>query len=316
MGCSGEATHPAVNRKIGGSNPPSPVTICSKMRKAAFIFLLLIPLGFFLTTPAQEGKQIAITFDDLPASNVSLFGDQVKINKRILSVLEKYEVEATGFVITSRLNGKRIILDLWLKAGHTLGNHTHTHMDFDKVDTTAFKMDVQKGVSEIEKLLNTDSISLRYFRFPYLHEGDTQDRKEVIRKFLKENGYTVAPVTINPKDSHYNTLYLKAWGTNDKAKTDSIKSEFLGQVKKKTQEAERLSKELFEREVKHVLLLHLNRMTAEVLDQVLAYYVNSGYSFVSLNQALEDSVYSVEETYIGSEELTRLERLKRSLKKH
>jgi peptidoglycan/xylan/chitin deacetylase (PgdA/CDA1 family) len=286
------------------------------MRKAASIFLFLIPLGFFLIAQAQEGKQIAITFDDLPASNISVFEDQVKINKKILSVLDKYEIAATGFVITSRLFGKRRILDLWVKAGHTLGNHTHTHEDFDKVDTTAFKMDVQKGASEIEKLLSTDSISLKYFRFPYLHEGDTQERKEVIRKFLMENGYTVAPVTINPQDSHYNTLYLNAWVTNDKQKEDSIKTVFLEQLKWKTEEAEQLSKELFAREVKHVLLLHLNRLTAEVLDQVLAYYDNSGYSFVSLDEALEDSVYSDEETYVGSDELNWLERLKRSLKKH
>jgi peptidoglycan/xylan/chitin deacetylase (PgdA/CDA1 family) len=286
------------------------------MRKASLIFLILIPLWFLLTTQAKEGRQIAITFDDLPASNISVFEDQVKINKKILRVLDKYKTQATGFVITSRLNGKRTILDLWVQAGHALGNHTHTHMDFDEVDTTAFKMNIQKGASEIEKLLSTAGISLRYFRFPYLHEGNTQDRKEVIRKFLKENGYNIAPVTINPKDSHYNTLYLNAWGTNDKAKTDSIKAVFTGQVKKKTQEAEQLSKELFRREVKHVLLLHLNRLTAEVLDQVLAYYVNSGYSFVSLDEALEDSVYSIEEKYLGSEELTWLERLKGSMIKH
>jgi peptidoglycan/xylan/chitin deacetylase (PgdA/CDA1 family) len=286
------------------------------MKKIAFIFLLLFPLGFFSTSPAQERKQIAITFDDLPASNVSLFEDQVKINKRIIIVLDKYEIEATGFVITSRLNGKRTILDLWLKAGHKLGNHTHTHMDFDEVDTSSFRTDIQKGASALKKLLSADSIDFKYFRFPYLHEGNTKNRKKVIKEFLNEKGYTIAPVTINPKDSHYNTLYLKAWGTNDKEKTDSIKAEFLGQVKKKTQEAEQLSEELFAREVNQVLLLHLNRLTGEVLDQVLAYYVDSGYSFVSLDQALEDSMYSVAESYIGSEELTWLERLKRSWKKH
>jgi peptidoglycan/xylan/chitin deacetylase (PgdA/CDA1 family) len=280
------------------------------MKRFALIILSLILFATFLIARGDERKQVAITLDDLPASNIATFTEQLRINKKILDILDQYQVKATGFVIAQRLFGKMDILNLWLKEGHDLGNHTYTHMDFDKVDPPAFKMEIVKGVSKIRKLLRQYKKDLRYFRFPYLHEGNTIEKKKSIQNFLEENGYTIAPVTINPRDQEYNGPFVKAWGFNDKKLQDSVKVSYLQQVKKKTRESEDLSRQLFGREIKHVLVLHLNRINAEVLDQILKYYSRSGYSFIPLEDALKDSVYSLKEEYVGSEELTWLERIK------
>jgi len=285
------------------------------MKRFALSILLLILFTIALITLGVETKQVAITIDDLPASNIATFKEQLRINHKILKILNQYQAKATGFVIAQRLFGKTKILNLWLKGGHTLGNHTYTHMDFDKVDPSAFQMDVKKGASKIREFLKQHKKDLRYFRFPYLHEGNSPKKKEAIRKFLKERGYIVAPVTINPRDQEYNGPFVKAWGSNDKKQQDSIKASYLEQVKKKTKEAEILSKELFGRDIKHVLVLHLNRINFEALDQILEYYSRSGYSFISLEEALKDSVYSLKEEYVGSEELTWIERLKWSSQK-
>ncbi len=119
-------------------------------------------------------------------------------------------------------------------------------------------------------------------------------------------------MTINLRDPDYNELFLKAWGSSDKRQQDSVEIAYLEQVKRKTTEAEDLAQELLGRDVRHILLLHLNRINAETLDQILEFYANSGYSFISLREALQDSVYSLEEDYVGSEESTWLERLKSS----
>ena len=282
------------------------------MRRFTLAVLFLFLFAIFLIAEGSETKQMAITLDDLPASNIATFEEQLRINRKILKILNHYQVKATGFVISIRLFGKTDILDLWLKEEHSLGNHTHVHMDFDKVDPDAFKMDVEKGASEIGKFLKQQKSHVRYFRFPYFHEGNTVEKKETIRKFLKERGYLIAPVTINLHDPEYNGLFVKAWGSNDKKQQDSVKTAFLQQVKKSTEEAENLSRQLFGRKIRHVLLLHLNRITAEALDQILEYYVDSGYSFICLAEALKDSVYSLKEEYVGSEELTWLERIKHS----
>ena len=285
------------------------------MRTCSFTVLILVLFAISLMAEGEETKQIAITFDDLPASNIATSGEQLRINRSILNTLAKYKVRATGFVITSRLRGKTEILDLWLKEGHSLGNHTYSHMDFNEVDTTAFQMDVRRGASEMGELLKRHEEELRYFRFPYFHEGDTRQRKESLREFLKGSDYIIAPVTVHPRDSEFNGLFVKAWGSNDKERQDSIRTAFLEQVGESTEQAELLSTELFGRNVRHVLLLHLNRLSSEVLDQILRYYQQRGYSFVSLAVALEDSVCSLQEQYVGSEELTWLERLKWSSQK-
>jgi len=285
------------------------------MRGFALSILLMILFTISLIAKSEEKKQLAVTFDDLPASNIATFEEQLRINRKILEILDHYQIKAIGFVIGSRVFGKTDILDLWLKKGHDLGNHTYSHMDFDKVDPSPFQMDITKGASEIRKLLKQHKKDLKYFRFPYLHQGNSQRKKDVLRKFLKEHSYIVAPVTVHPHDSEYNGRFVKAWGSNDKKQKDSVKTEYLEQIKSKTEEAENLSRQLFSRDIKHVLLLHLNRINGEVLDQILEYYSRSGYSFISLKEALKDSVYSLKDEYVGSEELTWLEKLKLCSKK-
>lgn len=285
------------------------------MRRLTLCILLLTLFAIPLIAKSEEKKQLAVTFDDLPASNIATFEEQLRINRKILEILDHYQIKVVGFVIGSRVFGKTDILDLWLKKGHDLGNHTYSHMDFDKVDPSPFQIDITKGASEIRKLLKQHKKDLKYFRFPYLHQGNSQRKKDVLRKFLKEHSYIVAPVTIHPHDSEYNGRFVKAWGSNDKKQKDSVKTAYLEQIKKKTEEAENLSRQLFNRDIKHVLLLHLNRINGEVLDQILEYYSRSGYSFISLKDALKDSAYSLDDEYVGSEELTWLEKLKLCSKK-
>jgi peptidoglycan/xylan/chitin deacetylase (PgdA/CDA1 family) len=279
------------------------------VRKPAICILVLLLFG---ASPAAERKQIAVIFDDLPASREVMFKDQLRMNQQILEVLDNYHAKATGFVIVDRLNGRPDIVDLWLNQGHELGNHTCYHTDFDDVRPGTFRTDISKGASALREILEKYKATLTYFRFPYFHEGKTPEKKAAIRRFLSENGWVVAPVTINLKDPDYNELFLKAWGSNDGKQQDSIRMAYLEQVKRKTEEAEDLARELVGRDVRHILLLHLNRINAETMDQILAFYSNSGYSFISLSEALQDSVYSLEENYVGSEELTWLERLRSS----
>ncbi len=239
-------------------------------------------------------RQVAITIDDLPAVLMSNHQDQLKTNQRILEVLDKYQVKATGFVIGNKVPGKSDIFELWLKRGQELGNHTYSHMDLDQVDASTYETDIIKGAFEIEKLLSGYDKSLRYFRFPYLHTGRNTEKGNQVREYLKENCYTIAPVTINPYDWEYNSWYVKAWGSNQKNQKEHIKKIYLERIKTSIAEAESVSWEHYGRNIKQIILLHLNRINGEVLDQVLDYFVQSGYSFITLEDALSDPAYSPE----------------------
>ncbi len=261
------------------------------MRISVSAFLLsAILLGSPSLIGAQT-KQVAVTIDDLPAVLTSNYQDQLAINRKILEALERHHISATGFVIGSRARGREEIFELWLKQGHELGNHTYSHMNLDKVDTKVYDLDILKGAFEIEKLLLHHSQSLRYFRFPYLHTGRDTEKGDLVRQFLKENCYTIAPVTINPYDWEYNSWYVKAWGFHKLKEEEQIKCMYLDRIETATAEAESLSWVHYGRNIKQILLLHLNRLNGEELDQVLDYYVRSGYTFITLEEALADSAY-------------------------
>jgi peptidoglycan/xylan/chitin deacetylase (PgdA/CDA1 family) len=260
------------------------------MRFLIFTILLSLLL-FYPASIGAQTKQVVVTIDDLPAVLTSNYQDQLKINRKILAALERYHVPATGFVIGSRVQGRDDIFELWLEGGHELGNHTYSHMDLDKVDAEVYELDIVKGAFEIEKVLLHHSQSLRYFRFPYLHTGRNTEKGDLVRQFLKENCYTIAPVTINPYDWEYNSWYVKAWGSHKLKEEEQIKRMYLDRIETATAEAESLSWVHYGRNIKQILLLHLNRLNGETLDQVLDYYVRSGYTFIALEEALADSAY-------------------------
>jgi len=71
---------------------------------------------------------------------------------------------------------------------------------------------------------------------------------------------------------------------------------------------ERLSMDVFGREIPQVLLLHANLLNAEHVGRVIDMLVGRGYTFVSLPQALSDSAYSRKDAYVGSRGLSWIQR--------
>jgi len=73
-------------------------------------------------------------------------------------------------------------------------------------------------------------MKLRYFRHPYLSVGRTLEIRHRFEKFLKDHGYTVAPVTVDFQDWKFNLLYFNAKKRNDKAEMARIVKAYLGYI--------------------------------------------------------------------------------------
>jgi hypothetical protein len=54
-----------------------------------------------------------------------------------------------------------------------------------------------------------------WFRYPYLREGDTLEKRHALARFLKDQGYRVAQVTMNFDDYAYNDPYTRCLAKND-----------------------------------------------------------------------------------------------------
>jgi chitin deacetylase len=92
----------------------------------------------FYTHGPRDQKVLALTFDDGPGP----------WTERVLDVLKKYNVKATFFMEGDQVEFRGAIAKKVLEAGHEIGNHTYSHMNF-----YAYKKDDREKVlaREIQK---------------------------------------------------------------------------------------------------------------------------------------------------------------------
>jgi len=62
-----------------------------------------------------------------------------------------------------------------------------------------------------------------WFRFPCLHEGDTPEKRLAVTRFLADQGYRVAEVTMSFDDWAYNDPYARCLAKNDLAAIEWMK---------------------------------------------------------------------------------------------
>lgn len=130
--------------------------------------------------------EVAITVDDLPAngdlpSNLT----RMEVAKKILTVFRKHRIKGVyGFINGNKISDSEgiSILKEWVKAGHFLGNHTFHHLDLAKTDSINYIKDIKFN----EPILSHTMIDkdYRYFRYPFLAEGNTQQKRDAIRQYL------------------------------------------------------------------------------------------------------------------------------------
>jgi hypothetical protein len=150
----------------------------------------------------------------------------------------------------------------------------------------------------------------KYFRHPYLDTGPTLDAKTAFDAFLKDRGYTVAPVTVEDADYLFNDVLAYARQQKDRNMAENAREAYFDYFDASFDYEEAASRTLFGREIPQVLLLHDDALNAENLDALLDRLERRGYKFVSLDDALADPAYATENLYVGSGGISWLERWK------
>ena len=156
--------------------------------------------------------EVAITVDDLPANGELPLGkSRMEIAKKMLAIFKKHHIEnvyglKNGKKVKETKNGFAIIRE-WLDAGHSLGNHTYSHIDLVNESSNDYIADIQKNEALLKKLSLND---YHYFRYPFVSEGNTQEKRDHVRKYLFNNGYKIAPVTVDFFEYEWNDPMLDA----------------------------------------------------------------------------------------------------------
>lgn len=291
----------------------------SKITILLLISLLASPAMSYAHAPEQRAPQrrVAVTFDDLPFTGdggKTTVSELREFTSRLLGTFAAHRIPVIGFVNERKLQpeGEReariAVLKMWTDAGYELGNHTFAHASLYRTPLEAFQQQVIDGEPVTRSLLAARKMKLRYFRHPFLNTGPDLKTKEAFEKFLAARGYRVAPVTIDNAEWIFAQAYTQALQRGDKETARRIADEYVPYMEQMFEFYERMSVELFGREVAQTLLVHANALNADHFQRIAAMLKRRGYTFITLDEALQDKAYEHRDTYTGAVGISWLQR--------
>jgi peptidoglycan-N-acetylglucosamine deacetylase len=243
------------------------------------------------TAAAQQRGEIAITVDDLPTHGPMPAGmTRSQIARNMIAALKAANLPPVyGFVNGDKLDrswDKANVLKLWTDAGFLLGSHTYSHMDITPNTVQAFEEDIALNEGTLEGFMG--GRDWHWFRYPYLNEGDTLEKRHAIRNYLNAHGYRVAQVTIDFQDWAWNEPYARCMNKQDAQAVGWLKSSYLNMATEYVSLSQKMALMLFGRDIRHILLLHIGAFDSVMLPSLLDSLRKQGFVFISLQEAEAD----------------------------
>jgi peptidoglycan/xylan/chitin deacetylase (PgdA/CDA1 family) len=234
----------------------------------AFVLTFTLLWIFCGTGLAQK---LAITFDDLPLNGLLPPGvTRVETAKNVLEILKKRQVPPVyGFVNAKKLEGNADgaeALKVWA-AAEPVGNHTLEPLNADAKDTW------------------------HWFRYPFLHEGDTVEKRRAVRAYLQTHGYRIAQVTLDWEDYLWNTAYARCVAKGDQKSIEWLRRSYLNTAAEFLDLGREQAKLIYGREISYVLLMHLGAYSSTILPDALDLLKQKGFKLVTLEEAQTDAAY-------------------------
>lgn len=244
---------------------------------------------------AGSAPEVAFTFDDLPAHGPLPPGmARPAVVNSILATLKKEDMPPVfGFV-----NGFRVarfpyqigILRAWRAAGNPLGNHTWSHPELDKLSAKAYEANIARNEPLLARV--DPKGDWHWFRYPFLEEGDTVEKREAVRGWLAAHRYRVAEVSIDFQDYLWNEPYARCSARHDAQAIQVLHDTYLQTADTYIHVFRQLAQELYGHDVPYVLLMHVGAFEARMLPELLALFRQRGFTFTTLEHAMADPSYA------------------------
>jgi peptidoglycan-N-acetylglucosamine deacetylase len=259
-------------------------------------WLICCATVFGISLPGHA-ENVAVTFDDLPLNGTLAPGmTQAGIVKDVLAVLKKGGLpQVYGFVNAGKLEGNADgaeALKLWIAGGQRVGNHTYSHADLTKETAGNFFIDVRRNEPALELLDKGDT--WRWFRYPYLHEGESLVKRRAVRSHLLADGYRVAQVTLDYEDYLWNGAFARCVAKSDAKSISWLHSSYMTLASQYLDVDRQLADAVFGRKIDHVLLLHLGAYSSAILPDLFDLLRSKGFTFVTLEEAQRDPAYQTD----------------------
>jgi peptidoglycan/xylan/chitin deacetylase (PgdA/CDA1 family) len=255
--------------------------------------IAVLVLALVSSVHAQQ-PQLALTFDDLPAHGPLPPGEpRPAVVNSILATLKSENMPPIyGFV-----NGFRLvdwpyqveILRAWHSAGQPMGNHTWSHPELDKLSAAKYEANIARDEPTLRRV--DPGGDWRWFRFPYLEEGDTVSKREDVRAWLTAHQYRIAEVSMDFQDYAWNDTYGRCSIKHDDKSIARLHDTYLAAAAQAVVAFRALSHTLYNRDIPYVLLLHVGAFDARMLPELIAQFRAEGFRFITLPEAESDEAY-------------------------
>lgn len=238
---------------------------------------------------------IALTFDDLPAAGELPAGmTRVQIATQITGELKAAHLEGTyGFVNGVKLENNpdaRAALHVWVDAGMNIGSHTWSHPGLPKVTAEAYIENIQKNEPTLAEF--GQQHDWKWFRYPFLWEGETLAKRHAVRTWLFSHGYHVAQVTLDFEDYAWNSAYSRCLAKNDTADLQWLHDSYLANATEYILLGREEQIIAFGHEIPNVLLMHETAFTTHMLPELIELLSKQGFQFAPIAQVESDPAFS------------------------
>lgn len=201
-------------------------------------------------------------------------------------------LQAAAFIRGGSVDNEvgRRVLQAWNDAGHLIANHTYSHWNYHERSVEVFEADILR----CKELIKGYPRFARLFRFPMLKEGDTVERRDKLRAFLKERGYHMGYVTIDASDWYIDQRLRAGLKQNPKSDLSGYRRFYLDHIWSRATYYDDLALRVLGRSVKHTLLIHHNLLNKLFLSDLLTMFERRGWKLIDAAEAFTDPVFSAE----------------------
>jgi len=263
---------------------------------------------------AKEPRlKVALTFDDLPINGQIPAGvTKTQITRETVAVLKKHRIPPSyGFINANQLEGNpdgAEALKAWVAAGHPLGNHTYTHIDLTKNSAEDFQRNVLQNEPALQLLTPARAKhDWRWFRYPFLHEGDTLEKRRAVRAFLSSAGYRIAQTSLDWEDYLWNSAFARCADRQDAAAIEWLGESYRTATRAFIRFQRANSRSVFGRDIHHVMLLHLGAFSSRILPDLFRILDEEGFDIVTLEEAHGDAAYDFDPDFAEARGGTHIE---------
>ena len=253
--------------------------------KIKLLIYLVIVLN--IASYSQDKPKLAFTFDDPAADTTASWQEK---DNGILEILSKYNLQAALFVCGMRVDSEegKDLLNKWDLKGHLICNHSYSHRYYHskKISLEDFEIDFLRCDSIIKSYKNYTKL----FRYPFLKEGDTKEKRDGFRNFLASVGYMNGYVTIDASDWYIDGRMKDTLKKYPNADITPYKQFYLDHIYSRAMFYDSLGLLITGRHINHTLLLHHNLINSMFLEDLIKMFREKGWELVNASDAFNDPV--------------------------